>query len=331
MWRQWQNGATLVLMLALTVNLVAAIPKTAPPSERLLNAGEILEYAGFLDEAAVAYADAARVDDGKHRTAIQQALTRIRTKSNDRATTLGAAYLDLGTKLRAHQDDSQATDAFQKALTHGDAKTRESATRHLGEIAQRQSTAWHRYMTSWSVPFLVKAALICVGLLLVWLVLWAMGSAVALVSRRVDVDAFRDTTGVKLWEGFPVLLRSTLTSAINALQKPTTEYRPALGKIPLIATRPAVQLPEVAVSIAGVQLGNVLHYFQRLVFRPRYSIEGTVYETDNSVRMALSLFKRSRPLQAWDVALSDPKSPQVSMEDCAYMVIHAILDDWVHV
>lgn len=340
----------LALLIFLAVVSVAAaqpprpMPSTARDSVREhVKRGAALEKIGFHGEAEAEFLTALAAASPAEISQITEALQRVR-EARKRAESVQTAetsekYFQLGQQLEKQGHYDQALAAFQRALeTANSPQAQVSAQAAIAHVLEAKDSFWHKYTEEWLKPA-AKGFLSLVGVYLLYKILYKIlsfiGPWLARFSKRIEVADFDDSTDVGFGKGFPALLRTLYEERKQLAKQSVTlpgsgvlTYRSLQVTLPVMGSPEYEDFSEIKLDVAGVQASKFLRKAARLLWQPRYSVNGTIYRYGNEIRAVTTLAKYNGVVERWNFALWDGQPGGPLPPDSAYQVIDAILKDW---
>jgi len=147
-------------------------------------------------------------------------------------------------------------------------------------------------------------------------------------SRTVVLQDFADATATGLGVGLPDLVRSLYFEQLRLAQAGTSggllvPYRDP-GSLPLLSPAESSAIDAIDLKVAGVEVGRIFAWLERIWNTPRHNVCGTVYRTrPNAIRATVWIKPVSGDERTWD----GPLSGDQQLHDMAYRIVFALLDD----
>jgi tetratricopeptide (TPR) repeat protein len=320
-------------------------PHVNPSLRQHFERGGRLEEIGFFEEAETEYLAALRVASGASRISVSEALQRIRDAqrkiSSTEADRRSNVHFKLGEELFGQGQYTEALAAFERAYNEANSlEVRAQAQAAIVRVLQEKNSFWQGLYEDWLLPawkaFIILVASVAVILplrLLIYRLLASVGHFLARFSKRIEIADFEDMTQTGFGKGFPALIRSIYQyrqqlPIMHQGSELVTYTRPGQTGQPVMGSRKYEDFSEIKLDIAGVSVPELLGKITRLLWPPRYSISGAVYQDNDATRVFASLAKHNGTIEYWDLALSDNRTGGAMAFDAAYRIINAIIRDW---
>lgn len=339
----WQRLALLIFLAVVSV-AAAHSPRSVAPTVRdsvrdHVGRGAILEKIGFYKEGEAEFLAALAKAGPAEISQIAKALQRVSEARRNAESVQTAAtsekYFQLGEQLEKQGYYDQALAAFERTLDAANSpRAQARAQAAIAHVLDAKNSFWQEYIKDWLKPA-AKFFLTLVGVYLLYKVLSFIGRWLARFSKRIEVADLDDSTDTGFGKGFPALLRNLYEERKQLAQQSVMlpgsgilTYRSLQVTLPVMGSPKYEHFSEIKLNVAGVEVSEFLRKAARLLWQPRYSVNGTIYRYGDEIRAATTLAKYNGVVGRWNFTLWDGQPGGPLPQDSAYQVIDAILKDW---
>lgn len=329
-----------VCLLLLTVHAASggAVTKPDKTLQQHLDNAALLERAGLNGEAEAEYLAALAVANPSARSQIVDALQRVQNAQlsalANEADHRSEKQLQIGKDFERHGQFDSALAAFQRAYREaGTQGAQTSAQVAIGDVLSRQHAFWNQYVRDWLEPVAIRILLLVLAALLLYWAARNIGRLRARYSRNIEILEFDDATDTGFGKAFPLILRTAyeqvlrvtatrVHSGLSAFRRP--------ADLPIMVPPRYETLPEIGLSIAGVETSTLIRSLARLLQRAHFTVRGVVYRSGQEIRVASSVaqYNGAELEVRSDSVLWKGPGHVAAPQSAAYEVIAAILVHW---
>jgi tetratricopeptide (TPR) repeat protein len=307
---------------------------------------QALERNGFYREAEAellsALTRANRTEIPKLVDELKNAQADLSRAEAERRAEDAQKNLRLAEAMEGAKEYDRAIAAYEKSYsTSNDEAVQVYAKASIERVIAKKKSAWFRYGQEWAVPAVFKIALGFLGafglyflLRLVYAGLSSVGRSRGRRSQVIEIREFADTTDTGMGKGFPEILRNVYEDYQEIAEQRELEdsvlltYRADPATMPVIGSSKYEEFSEIKLSIAGLEVSELLSKMDRLVRQPRYTIDGAIYRVGSSVLSSGSLRRGKANVSRWNSVISGNDTNVEGPISLAYEIIAVILEDW---